>query len=343
MDYFFWGFNEYCKAKGHRILWFFPNDCNHGSYDLLDIIDCDNAVEEGFVKYSSSSDEEFDKIVTHFVEICTPFYKQAKQHHPESRIIAVDHNPRPIDGYPLKKRFQKKLKSKLYSKYIDLFVGVSQYTVDELIKDFGKRIADKTELVYNGILTAHIETSDKRKRLNSDGLKFMTIAHLRESKGIQDLLAALGILKRKKLLGDIQFDLYGDGPYREQLEQMTREENLASNVNFKGSVSDLPKRFPDYSYMVLPTYMECFSLAILESLAANVPVITTTVGGNMEAVLNGENGFIYKEGEIPQLAGILENVITNRASIDKDIHEKIREVFSIENMITNHYDLLKCT
>ena len=40
--------------------------------------------------------------------------------------------------------------------------------------------------------------------------------------------------------------------------------------------------------------MECFSLSILESLSANIPVITTTVGGNLEVVTHEENGFIYE-------------------------------------------------
>ena len=46
--------------------------------------------------------------------------------------------------------------------------------------------------------------------------------------------------------------------------------------------------------MLQPTHMECFSLSILESFAANVPVITTNVGGNKEVIDEGENGYIFK-------------------------------------------------
>ncbi len=341
MDYFFLGFNSYCLSRGHDVKWFFPNLSNHGDYDQLDITNCDNNVERGFIDFSKIHHVKFDRIITHFTAICTPFYKKAKQSYPLSSIVAVDHNPRPVGGYPFKKRLEKKLQSTLYARYIDVFVGVSQYTVDELIKDFGKRISDRCELVYNGIVTQHIEISEKRS-LDIQNLRFLTVAHLRESKGIQDLLAALGALKKKDVLGSTQFDLYGDGPYRSSLETLSREADLGNNVNFMGSVSDVNTRFPDYDYMILPTYMECFSLAILESLAANVPVITTTVGGNMEAVIDGDNGYIYKEGNVNELEVIVEELLTGRRSIDRNFYKYVRDTWSIESMISNHYKLLKC-
>ena len=107
------------------------------------------------------------------------------------KIIAVDHNPRPFKGYPLKKRIQKRVKGLLYSRYIDLFVGVSQYTVNEIIKDFGSHLTRKSLVVYNGIA---YEKFIKRANRNSIKPTFLVACHLRYSKGIQDLIDAVALL-----------------------------------------------------------------------------------------------------------------------------------------------------
>jgi len=60
---------------------------------------------------------------------------------------------------------------------------------------------------------------------------------------------------------------------------------------FFGSSPKLNQIYSKYDYMIQPTYMECFSLSILESLSANVPVITTTVGGNEKVIVEDVNRF----------------------------------------------------
>jgi hypothetical protein len=97
------------------------------------------------------------------LELCTPFFYKVKQLS-KAKIIAVDHNPRPLDGYPFEKRIKKRMKGLLFGRYIDVFIGVSEYTVNELLKDFGKQIKSKSQVVYNGINTLEIEERTKGVR-----------------------------------------------------------------------------------------------------------------------------------------------------------------------------------
>jgi glycosyltransferase involved in cell wall biosynthesis len=89
--------------------------------------------------------------------------------------------------------------------------------------------------------------------------------------------------------------------------------------------------------------MECFSLSILEALAANVPVITTPVGGNLEIIKEGKNGFIFKAGDIQTLSAVINKVLEKRNRIDKKVNLVIKEQFSLERMVEEHIKLLPCT
>jgi glycosyltransferase involved in cell wall biosynthesis len=335
MDYFFWAFDQHCKANGMQVDWYFPNSSSHGEYAKLTIFSADELTIEHYFLANCSA-KKYTFIITHFLEICTSFYSKVKKKC-DSKIIAVDHNPRPIDGYSLLKRSKKKIKGLLYSRYIDCFVGVSNYTKSELIKDFGKRIASKTIVIYNGVLIDSILQITNRKSIQP---KFLVASHLRESKGIQHLIQAVSLLSNA-IKNELVIDVYGDGPYKETLLQLIGEKQVANCFNFKGSVSNLHAVYANYDYMLQPTLMECFSLSILESLAANVPVITTNVGGNEEAVHSGENGYIYPVGNYLALKELIESLWMGEKQINSFTREAIEQHFSIEKMVLNHFELLK--
>jgi glycosyltransferase involved in cell wall biosynthesis len=86
--------------------------------------------------------------------------------------------------------------------------------------------------------------------------------------------------------------------------------------------------------------MECFSLSILESLAANVPVITTTVGGNLEIIEHNENGFIFEPKDYLALAAILKNIVLGKISINKEVSLQIEKEFNLGKMVDQYIQLL---
>ncbi|MES2559935.1 MAG: glycosyltransferase family 4 protein [Bacteroidota bacterium] len=334
MDYFFWQFDAAARQAGHSIDWYFPNKASHGKYPTLRIHAANHvSVEAFFLQQNITS---YHVVYCHFLELCTPFYKQLKNNNPQLKVIAVDHNPRPIGGYPFKKRIEKLLKGWLYSKFIDVFVGVSRYTVNEMLNDFGKRLTPKMHVVYNGILT---DTIQRRNIRNTSKPDFLTACHLRYSKGIQDLIEAVSMLPAD-IKQSIHIDVYGDGDYSKNLVEITERANLQSQFSFKGNVPDLGNIYHKYDYLLHPSHMECFSLGLLESLAANVPVITTTVGGNTEVVTHGQNGFLISPKNIRQLSTVIEQLYTGTISIKTDTDTFVKHEFTLDKMVTQYLLLL---
>lgn len=332
MDRFFWLFDAECKALGHEIVWFFPNESEHEGYTNLTIIAAnDKSMEQTFLHHS----QFFDVVFTHFLELCTPFYKAVKKQKIASKIVMADHNSRPIGGYPLKKRISKWIKGKLYSKHVDLFVAVSDYTKREINKDFGVE-EKKIITIYNGI---DYELFKKRPTRNESKPLFLVASHLVYTKGIQDLIQAVSLLPNT-IKFSIVIDIYGTGVYRRNLEKLVQELRLESNFNFLGSVPNLFETYCKYDYLLQPTHMECFSLAILESLSANVPVITTPVGGNEEVVKNGVNGYVLPVQDPKAWSELLTKLYLGEEKITTNTNDLIANEFSIEKMVSNYVKLI---
>lgn len=336
MDYFFWEFDRKCKQNNIQIDWFFPNYSNHGGYPSLIIhYNESESVENNFLNFQKQNQVEYSSIITHFVELCTSFFSEIKKLS-KARIVAVDHNPRPLKGYPLKKKILKRIKGILFSKYIEVFVGVSNYTSKAILNDFGRHLTSKVQTIYNGVILDDILIRKERKFIKPS---FLVASHLRESKGIQDLIEAVYLLP-ENIKAEISITVYGDGPYKSELLKKIETYNLKKCFSFMGSNSNLKELYSHYDYMLQPTHMECFSLSILESLAANLPVITTNVGGNTEVITNEINGFISDAKDVNALAIILEDIYLGNKKISINTRELIANSFSLPKMVENHFKLI---
>jgi glycosyltransferase involved in cell wall biosynthesis len=90
---------------------------------------------------------------------------------------------------------------------------------------------------------------------------------------------------------------------------------------------------------VLPSTMEGLSQALLESMALEVPVITTRAGGNSDLIQDGENGYLFDDDNIEQLAEKIRLVMVNREERDRIVANAKKtalEDFSIERTIDRH-------
>jgi glycosyltransferase involved in cell wall biosynthesis len=107
-----------------------------------------------------------------------------------------------------------------------------------------------------------------------------------------------------------QFVLVGDGPLRPELERMASELGLGRQALFLGDRRDVQAVLASLDVTVLPSRSESLSNAILESMAAGVPVVATDVGGNSEIIANGDTGFLVALDD-HALAQAVENLLTN--------------------------------
>ena len=333
MDYFFWMFNEKCLENNIEIDWFFPNNSNHEKYSKLKIIDCNyDNVEHFFCDYIKNYPQHYSHIITHFIEICSPIFKEIKLSS-RANIIAVDHNPRPIDGYSFLKKVKKKVKGILYSKYIDSFIGVSNYSKNQLIKEFGFQLKNKTKVIFNGLDYSKF----KQKTTFNSNSNFIIACHLRKDKGIQDVILAV-----KDINIPFTITIYGSGYYETELKKLIEQYNLNDHFIFKGSVSNLQDIYCNYDYLIHPSHGETFCYSVVESLLCNLPVITNNHGNVLGLIKENNNGFLYQDNNIKELENRIKNVLSNSIKIENGLHKEFKVLdLSLDKMVNNYITLLQ--
>lgn len=179
---------------------------------------------------------------------------------------------------------------------MDAVIGNSRSVVEQLR---GEGVADhKLHLLYNGVDVATFEDpapKDAARRaldVESSALVFVMVANLIRYKGHEDLLEAFVIaqptLPENWLLLCAGRD---DGIGPRLVEQVDRL-GLTGHVRFLGPVSDVPSLLSAADIALLASHEEGFSNAVIEYMAAGLPVIATDVGGNAEAVDRDRAGLI---------------------------------------------------
>ncbi|MYM25899.1 glycosyltransferase [Duganella sp. FT135W] len=163
--------------------------------------------------------------------------------------------------------------------------------------------------VHNGIDVGRFEPLAARqagaelRRLHGiadDALVVAHIAAFRPEKAHALVLDALEQVLRQ--LPGLVLLCAGDGPLRAAVTEQARQRGLAAHIRFLGNLPDVRPVLGGADFALLPSVaVETFSLAMLESLALEVPMIASDLGGAREAVLDGETGLIVPPRDVAAL------------------------------------------
>jgi glycosyltransferase involved in cell wall biosynthesis len=129
-------------------------------------------------------------------------------------------------------------------------------------------------------------------------------------KGQPDLLVAMAQVVRR--IPQARLFLVGDGERRPILEAQAAELGIGRSCHFLGHRLDVPAILGRSHVLVSASYAEGISNAVMEALAARIPVVGTRVGGTPELVQDDVNGFLVPPGSPGILAEKLMAILANR-------------------------------
>lgn len=217
--------------------------------------------------------------------------------------------------YPLLAKIEHFLHKKM-----SCVLGNSQKVCDQLLEEGVPK--KNLSLIYNGINTdAFMPPVDTKKMrasldISEDTLVFTMLANLIPYKGHRDLIEAFASIKGR-LNYPWKLILIGrDDGIQHELEQLIKHHDMDSHILFLGARNDTIPLLKMSDIFILSSHEEGFSNSILEAMGAGLPVIATDVGGNKEAVIDGETGIIVP----PQNPQILGEAILKMAT-----HKSLRE------------------
>lgn len=237
--------------------------------------------------------------------------------------------------------------NKIMNRFINRYIMVCN-AVGKRFHEIEDIPADKMITLYNGVDLARFDPV-KRPRRSREELRIKegdfvvgTVAHFRPEKAYHIFFE--GIKKIKGSINNLKVLAIGDGggAAKKHFEDYCRENGLGF-VKFIGHVEDIENYLPYMDvFCLVPNKNEGFSNSILEAMAMGRPIIATDVGGNAEAVLHNETGFIIPPNNSELLAELILKLYADpemRLSMGKKARKRAEEVFPLKLMVKKHEEL----
>jgi glycosyltransferase involved in cell wall biosynthesis len=136
-----------------------------------------------------------------------------------------------------------------------------------------------------------------------------TVANMRREKGYEVLLEAASRLVSDGL--PVRFVAVGHGPLAEEVRRARDELGLGSRFLLTGFRSDARRIVAGSDIFVLASHHEAFPIAVMEALAAGIPVVSTAVGDVPDTVGKGGAGLVVPPGDPAALADALRALIVD--------------------------------
>lgn len=160
-----------------------------------------------------------------------------------------------------------------------------------------------------------------------------TIANFYPTKGLPYLLAAIHEVRRAD--PNIVSVIIGDGAERPHLESLIERNNLGNTVLLAGALPNAAQYLKAFDLFVLPSVKEGWPYAILEAMAAEVPIVATRVGGIPE-MLEPDRGFLVPSADQTALTNAITHALENptqAAATASRAHQTVAHEFALERMV----------
>jgi glycosyltransferase involved in cell wall biosynthesis len=199
---------------------------------------------------------------------------------------------------------------------------------------------NRITVIYNGVEIPplfdgqQVQSSKKELNLMKWDHVIGSVGSLYPVKGQIHLIRALpAILRVHPRTGLV---LVGQGDLAEELKAEAVRIQVEEHVQFLGFRSDIPVLLNLMDVFVLPSLSEGLSMALLEAMAAECPVVATRVGGNVELVEEGVTGYLVPSESPQLLAERVIDLLRNREEarrFGRRGRDRVREKFSLAGMV----------
>lgn len=229
------------------------------------------------------------------------------------------------------------LAEKITSGITSYFIAVS---VENINRGLNLSLFDKEKvtLIRSGIdldmfRKTEIDVGKKKEELGlpSSSKVVGMIACMKPQKAPLDFVEIARLVNKE--LSDVYFIYVGDGELRPKVEGMVNRYGLTDHFIIAGWRRDIPEVMRTFDVLVLTSRWEGLPRVIPEAMATGIPIIATHVDGNIEAVMDGVNGFLIPPGNIDAFKDKLIFLLNNI--------EKAKEMGAYGTKMVEEFDINK--
>jgi glycosyltransferase involved in cell wall biosynthesis len=246
---------------------------------------------------------------------------------------------------------------KFVLKHVDIFISNSTFTEKKTLAVYPLK---NHRVIPPGVdihrFYAHKKNPSLRKRLNISETEIFVLAigKFIPRKGFEYLISAFDIIVNQKGITDVKLCIGGRGPLKSKYEKMISGYGLADFISFLGYIKDedMPSYFSEADIFVLASIVddrgdtEGLGVVFLEANACKTPIVGSKVGGILDVINDGVNGFFVEQKNSFDLADKiikLANDAELRTQMGENGRKRVEERFNwdaISKQIIAMYNLL---
>lgn len=178
----------------------------------------------------------------------------------------------------------------------------------------------KVRIVHPGV-----DPPRQRRGDRAHSPTILTVSRLADAyKGHDSLIRALPLIRSR--VPDVRWAIVGEGPLRPELEDLARSHGILDATSFVGSISDAERDawFERAHVFAMPSRLpaagaggEGFGISFLEAGAHGMPVVACSVGGALDAVVDGQTGRLVDPGDHVALAEAIIELLLDRRTAER--------------------------
>ena len=152
--------------------------------------------------------------------------------------------------------------------------------------------------------------------LRKDEKVMISVGEMTANKNHRTIIKALTLSQ----LGNVHYMIVGSGVCRPRLEEYAARLNVSDRVHFLGYRNDIASLLHASDVFVFPSYREGLPVALMEAMAAGVPIVASRIRGNVDLIEDGVNGFLCDPQDAEGFASKIQKILE-----EPDLAEKFRK------------------
>ena len=229
-------------------------------------------------------------------------------------------------------------------------VSVANEYEKEIFRNLNKK--SKIEIIRNGVnLETLVSKENFKEKYGINSRFILFVGRFSKSKGIENLINALNIIKHEKVFSDVRLVIMGvDFGYEQKMEEMIKKFDLSEKIMVIKNPprDDVISAYGESEFLILPSQWELSPLVPLESFAFKKPVISTKSHGIPFTVQDGKNGILVEPENPSELAGaitklLLDDELRERLGLSgyEFVHEECNCISMAKNSLRLYEQVLK--
>lgn len=176
----------------------------------------------------------------------------------------------------------------------------------------------------------------------TESKRVIAVGRLDYQKSFDRLIEAWSLVHQTDKYSDWHLDIFGQGEWRDMLQQMIDERGLQDRVTLNKPTKDIAKEYASSSMLVMSSHYEGFPMVMIEAMACGLPVVTFDYKCGPRDIIDHEiNGLLVKDGDIEGLAKAMISMMRDDAARKRmgENAKKVVETYSEEVVMKQWIEL----